>query len=196
MSELDYPPAAVELQIDQMVRNTDMQLRQMGLQGMQQYLELVNQSMEQYRDSLREQAEKFLRRNLIIAQIAEAEQLTASDEEFEEHMASMLGEESEEETEERKKSRQDLIEAMRRQPNREAIDDQIISEKAIERILAIARGEEVPEPDAQAAPAEVESSTAETEAADETEQSAETPRLEAGVEPVTETIEESEGRSS
>jgi trigger factor len=48
ISEIDYPPAAVELQIDQMIRNTDMQLRRMGLQGMEQYLKMIGQTIEEH----------------------------------------------------------------------------------------------------------------------------------------------------
>jgi trigger factor len=148
MSELNYPPAAVDLQIDQIVRNTDMQVRQMGLQGIDHYLQLVNQTMEQHRAGLRTQAETLLRRNLVIAQISEAEQIKPTEAEFDERLSQIFGEESEDATEEQKESRRGVAEMMRQSPNRAVIDDQIISEKTVARILAIARGEEVPEPGA------------------------------------------------
>jgi trigger factor len=208
MSELDYPPAAVELQIDQMMRNTDMQLRRMGMQGMQQYLQMINQSAEQYRDSLREQAEKFLRRNLVIAEVTKAEQLKVSDREFDDRLSSMFGEVTEETTEEQENSRRELMDLMRRGPNREAIDDQVLYEKTIGRILAIARGEEVPEPGAEPPAAEAESETeAEAEAESETQEETvveseavdvleEPAATEGAADPMAEVAEESEGKHS
>lgn len=161
ISELDYPPAAVEIQIEQIARNTDMQVRQMGLQGLDHYLQLTKQTAEEYRDGLREQAEILLRRNLVIAQIAEAEQIRPTDAEFVERLNQIFGAESEDATEEQKESRNGVIEMMRQAPNRAVIDDQIISEKTIERILAIARGEEVPEPGADIEEASAEEASVE-----------------------------------
>jgi trigger factor len=162
ISELDYPPAAVDLQIDHITRNTDMQVRQMGLQGLDHYLQLTKQTAEEYRNGLREQAEVLLRRNLVIAQIAEAEQIRPTDAEFVERLKQILGAENEDATEEQKESRSGVIEMMRQGTNRGVIDDQIISEKTIERILAIARGEEVPEPGV-----DVEEATGEASPVDE-----------------------------
>jgi trigger factor len=202
ISELDYPPAAVELQIDQMIRNTDMQLRRMGLQGMEQYLQMIGQTIEEHRESQREQAEKFLRRNLIIAEVTEAEQLKVGDQEFDERLSTMLGEETEEATEEQKKSRRELMDLMRSGPNRQSMEDQILYEKTIERILAIARGEEVPEPGAEPPAAEAET---ETETETETEASVvgsadepaeESAREENDTDPVAQGTEESQSKES
>lgn len=192
ISELDYPPAAVDLQIDQITRNTDMQVRQMGLNGLEHYLQLVNQTMEQYREGLREQAETLLRRNLVIAQIAEAEQIKPTDAEFEERLHQILGEEKEDATEEQKEARNGVLEMMRQSTNRTVIDDQIISEKTIERILAIARGEEVPEPgaDVEETPAEEPSAQAAEE------QAAAEASVDDTAEPVAEANEEAENRES
>lgn len=154
MSELDYPPAAVELQIDQLVRANDTQLRQMGLEGLSQYLELINQSIEQYREGLREQAERYLRRNLVLAEIAEQENLAVSDEEFEEYIESMAGPLPEDTDEEARQSRESFLEMMRADYSRPYVNDQIMSEKSIDRVLAIARGEEIPEPEAEVESAE------------------------------------------
>jgi trigger factor len=167
VSELDYPPAAVDLQIDQITRNTDMQVRQMGLQSLEHYLQLTGQTLDQYREGLREQAETLLRRNLVIAQIAEAEQIKPTDAEFVERLNLILGAENEDATDEQKESRAGVIEMMRQGPNRSVIDDQIISEKTIARILAIARGEEVPEPGADVEEAVAEEAVAEEAVAEE-----------------------------
>ncbi len=144
MSELDYPPAAIELQIDQMLRNTDMQMRQMGLQGISQYLQLVGRSPAEYRASQRESAERMLRNGLAIAEVASAEKLSVSEAEFAERLGSMFGALPEDATDEQKQQRQELLEMMQSEGNRGPLEDQIMTEKSIERILAIARGEEIP----------------------------------------------------
>lgn len=148
ISELDYPPAAVEMQIDQIIRTTDQQLRQMGLQGIQHYLQLVGRSIEQYRAEQREQAEISLRRGLVLDEIAKAEQIKAKKVEFEERLNEIFGPINAEASEEEQESRRGVLEMMRQEGNRHMIEEQIVSEKTIQRVLAIARGEEVPEPGA------------------------------------------------
>jgi trigger factor len=148
ISELDYPPAAVEMQIDQIIRTTDQQLRQMGLQGIQHYLQLVGRSIDQYRAEQREQAEISLQRGLVLDEIAKAEQIKAKKVEFEERLNEIFGPINAEASEEEQESRRGVLEMMRQDGNRHMIEEQIVSEKTIQRVLAIARGEEVPEPGA------------------------------------------------
>jgi hypothetical protein len=100
------------------------------------------------------------------------------------------------------------MDLMRRGPNREAIDDQVLYEKTIGRILAIARGEEVPEPGAEPPAAEAESETeAEAEAESETQEETvveseavdvleEPAATEGAADPMAEVAEESEGKHS
>ncbi|MEZ4639424.1 MAG: trigger factor [Caldilineaceae bacterium] len=148
ISELDYPPAAVEMQIDQMLRNTDQQLRQMGLQGIQHYLQLVGRSANDYREEQREQAESNLRRGLVLDEIAKAEQIKAKKSEFESRLEDIFGPLNEDAGDDERESREGVLAMMRQEGNRHMIEEQIISEKTVERVLAIARGDEVPEPGA------------------------------------------------
>ena len=156
---------------------------------MEQYLQMIGQTIEEHRESQREQAEKFLRRNLIIGEVTEAEQLKVGDQEFGERLSTMLGEETEEATEEQKKSRRELMDLMRSGPNRQSMEDQILYEKTIERILAIARGEEVPEPGAEPPAAETETET-EVEAGVETEVETEASVVDSAEEPAEESTGE------
>ncbi|MBX2997831.1 MAG: trigger factor [Caldilineaceae bacterium] len=202
MSELDYPPAAVDLELDQMARNTDMQVRQMGLQGLEHFLQLTGQTMQQYRDGLREQAERLLRRSLVIGQIADAERIKPTEAEFDERLNRIFGAGDEDATDEQKESRDNVLDMMRRAPNRAVIDEQIISEKTVARILAIARGEEVPElgADVDEAPAEeaaAEEASAEMASADgPSAEVAEEVTDESAAEPVAEFGEEVEHKES
>jgi trigger factor len=149
MSDVVYPPVAVDLEIDRLVRNFDMRIRQMGLQGMEQYLEMSNQTIEAYRESLREDAEKSLQIELALVEFAKCEKLEVSDEEFEEHIGDVAGPLPEDADEETVKAQIDMLEMMRADHSRPLIDSEILKDKSIKMLLAIARGEEVPEPVAE-----------------------------------------------
>ncbi len=171
MSDIDYPPVAVEMEIDRIVRNFDMRVRQMGLKGMEQYLELTNQSVEEYRESLREEAERSLLTELALVEFAQCEHLKVSDEEFEEHIGNVAGPLPEDADEEAAKAHAELLEMMRADHSRPLVDSEILKDKSIKMLLAIARGEEVPvavadaieAPDAEQ-PAEVDSDDGVTQA--------------------------------
>ena len=168
MSDVVYPPVAVDLEIDRMVRNFDMQIRQMGLQGMEQYLEMSNQTIEDYRESMRENAEKSLQIELALVEFAQREKLTVSDVEFEEHIGDMAPPLPEDADEEAVKARIDMLDMMRADHSRPHVESEILKDKSIQLLLAIARGEEVPEPEAEAG----EVTDAEQPVADVSEQAA------------------------
>ena len=150
MSDVVYPPVAVDLEIDRMVRNFDMQIRQMGLQGMEQYLEMSNQTIEEYRESMRENAEQSLQIELALVEFAQSEKLTVSDEEFEAHIGDMAGPLPEDADEEMTKSRIDMLDMMRAEHSRPHVESEILKDKSVKLLLAISRGEEIPEPVAEA----------------------------------------------
>ncbi len=161
MSELAYPPVAVDLEIDRLVRNFDMRIRQMGMQGLEQYLEMSGQKIEDYRESLREDAEKSLQVELALEELSTCEKLTVSEEEFEAHIgdaAAPLPEDADDETE---KAREDMLEMMRAEHSRPLIESEILREKSVNLLLAIARGEDIPEP-AESESEEDDQATAET----------------------------------
>ena len=166
MSDIDYPPVAVELEIDRLVRNLDIQVRQMGLQGMEQFLEMTNQTIEEYRESMRESAEASLRNELALGELAQSESLEVSDEEFEEHIVDVAGPLPEDADEETAKAHADMLEMMRGENSRPMLDSEILRSKSIKMLLAIARGEEVPQAAAR------EAAEDDDAAADESDESA------------------------
>lgn len=146
MSDLAYPPVAVDLEIDRLVRNFDMRIRQMGMQGLEQYLEMSGQKIEDYRESLREDAEKSLQVELALEELSTCEKLTVSEEEFESHIGDAAAPLPEDADEEAVKAREDMMEMMRAEHSRPLIESEILREKSVGLILAIARGEDIPEP--------------------------------------------------
>jgi trigger factor len=168
-STLVYPPVVVEDQIDVMVNEFERQLRNYGMGSLEDYLRQIGQSTEQYRDSIREQAETIARRNLVISELYRKEGIGVSDEEIEQRVNTMVGADEEEATD----SARALRDMMRSGAGRSILESQILQEKALERLLAIVRGEEIPEPSApqpesaQAEAASTESPAAEATAASE-----------------------------
>lgn len=157
MAEMDYPPVVVEDQIDSMVSEFSRQLRMYGIENLEAYLNQTGQSMEEYRESLREQAEIAARRSLVISELYQQEGITVSDEEIEERIQQMVEDfGGEDASEEQAEVAEMLAENMRSGSGRPILESQIIQEKSLERLLAIARGEELPEPGAPRAEEEAE----------------------------------------
>jgi trigger factor len=140
ISQLDYAPVVIEDQIDSMVSEFDRQLRQFGIDGIENYLKQVGQSLEDYRERLRPDAQKLAERNLVLSEILRTESLQASDAEVEARIVTMLGGEEAAKTE----SAQSVAEQLRNGPSRAMLESQVLREKALQRLLAIVRGEEVP----------------------------------------------------
>ncbi|MCY3708349.1 MAG: trigger factor [Caldilineaceae bacterium] len=177
MSDLVYPPVAVELEIDRLVRNVDMRVRQMGMQGLQQFLEYSNQTIEDYRESSRDEAEKSLQIDLALVEFAQRENLKVSDEEFEEHIGNVAGSLPEDADEEAEKVHADTLEMMRADHSRPLIESEILKDKSVKLLLAIARGEDVPEPDTDDGESEEDEQSTE-EDSDQGEISAESEHVE------------------
>ncbi len=172
-STMDYPPTVVEDQIDTMASQLERQLREYGIENIQQYLQQIGQSLEDYRESLRPQAEIMAKRNLLISELFRREAIGVTDEEIDERIDQMVGDETEESAE----GVRALRSMMKSGSGRSVLESQILQEKSIARLLAIVRGDELPELPAPGSEPEAVEATAATETSAETstEMSAEIP---------------------
>ena len=139
---LNYPPVVVEDQLDAMLNDYEQRLRQFGIESLQGYFEQTGQDMEEYREGQREDAEKIAQRNLVISEILRSEFIFATDEDIEEKIAEFVGETSEDE--EVQAQADALASMLRSGPGRPMLETQILQEKALDRILEIVRGEDLP----------------------------------------------------
>ena len=80
----DVPPVMVDRRIDSILHDTSHQLPQ-GV-TLDQFLAMQGQTMDQARDSLRADAEMSIRREMVVETIADAEEITLTDEEIEERV--------------------------------------------------------------------------------------------------------------
>lgn len=164
-STLVYPPVVIEDQLDAMMNNFADQVRRIGFDKLETYFEAVGQDMDEFREQQREEATRIAERNLILSELINVEKIRVEDEDIEEQLQTMFGETDEAEMNEQMRS---SLEMFRDGPGRSLIESQVLTQKALDFIRAIARGEEVPEPAAEdeAADATDEAAGATDEAAD------------------------------
>jgi len=141
ISQLEYPPAVIEDQIDAMMQDMDQRLRQYGLDGMGALLRQTRQTEDQYREQLRPEATKIAQRNLVLSEVIEQEAIEASDEDIEARIQQMV---SVDENGEISESSAELAAVLRSSGGRTMIISQVLTEKAVSLLQALARGEEPP----------------------------------------------------
>ena len=150
-STLNYPPVVIEDQLDTMINEFEQTLRRLGIESLEAYLRQAGgQTLEEYRERLRPEAKKLAEQNLILSEVLRTERLTVAEDEFEARIQEIAGSQ-EGATDE---SARGLADMLRNGPGRSIVESQILREKALKQLLAIARGEEVPpipEPEAPAA---------------------------------------------
>ncbi|MFD1772549.1 trigger factor [Paenibacillus rhizophilus] len=87
-AEVEIPEAMIDSEVQNMVRDFDMRLRQQGM-NMDMFLSFSGQTQEDLRAQMTNDAEKRVRNNLVLEVIAKEENIKVSDEEFEEELSKM-----------------------------------------------------------------------------------------------------------
>lgn len=142
MSILNYPPAVIEDQIDGMLNDTHNRIRQMGIEeGLNALLSSTKQTVEQYREQLRPEAERIARRNLVLSQVIQAENIHLHKEEVDARIRQMVGVTEGEAIPEGAES---LVEMLSSGAGLNMVSSELLTGKAIAFLLAMARGEEAP----------------------------------------------------
>jgi len=134
MATVEYPPEAVDEMVDRLVEQIEQRVRREQRMSLQDYLRVTKKTEEQLRADLRPEAEERLRRSLVISRLIEAEELTVSDEEIEQRIteiSQLLGEQADE-----------VRRYFQSEERRRTMARDLLVEKALERLTAIARGEE------------------------------------------------------
>ena len=85
---LEVPEAMIETETQTMLREVEQNLSQQGL-NMELFQQLTGKTMEDMKAEMSEQAEKRVKFNLILAEIAKAENIEISDEKIDEKLAEM-----------------------------------------------------------------------------------------------------------
>ncbi|MBX3013259.1 MAG: trigger factor [Caldilineaceae bacterium] len=148
-AKLNYPPVVIEDQIDSMINEMEMQLRRFGIQDIESFYRQTGQDRDQTRTNLRPEATRQAERNLLLSELLRIENLTISDEEVEARINVLLANNDPE-------TSQQLAAMFRHESGRAILESQLLREKSIDRLLAIARGkgDEEPAPATAATPTE------------------------------------------
>lgn len=81
-SEAEVPKVLIDNQIEMMLQDQDMRLKQQGI-SLEQYVEMLGQTMDMVRDSARPSAERYVKTEIALNRIAELEEVEVSEEELE-----------------------------------------------------------------------------------------------------------------
>lgn len=161
MVEVDYPEAMLEHEVEQRIEEFDSRLKQSGL-TLEDYKKINEVDDETLFEDFKPEAAKRLKRGLILTELVEEEQLSVSDDEVEDEIATLtlsFGTEA----------------AMARQfflgdEAKRSIRNQLMTDKALDRLIAIAKGEA---PEIGAEPTNDGQADVDTEETDDTDESEE-----------------------
>jgi len=130
--KVSYPQVVVDKQLDEMVEDFDRQLRQQGL-NLDDYLSLNKLTLEAVREDFRKSAVTQIERGLTLGEITEAEQLVVSDTEIEDETQTRLLSFG---------AQASVAKTLMTSPAmRQTIANRLMTDKALERLAQIGRGE-------------------------------------------------------
>jgi trigger factor len=134
-----YPPVLLENQLDALMEDLDQSLQQREHLKLADYLKVKGKTMEEMRAENRERAEISLKRSLVLSRFIELEDLAVDKDEVDSRTSAL---EAQFGTQLDEKTRQ-VINSDRMRSSM-ALD--LLTSKAYARLVALARGEEVPLP--------------------------------------------------
>ncbi len=138
-----YPPVLIEQEMDDILHNLDHRLRDQGL-TLEDYLKIEKKSREEFREEQKPNAEERLKRALVLGKLVELEGIDLQPDDVVgriEQLSAMWGERADE-----------MRKALNVDATRRSLTVDMLTERAMQRLMAIARGETVPDL-APAAPA-------------------------------------------
>jgi len=129
-TRVEYPPVLVEQEIASLMRDRDMALRERG--GLRNYLKTVKKTEEQLREELRPRAVEQVRQELVLGKVAEEEKVTVEPTEIETDIESMMKGAGE--------GNEKLQELFGTPQARQVVENRMIAQKAVQRLVDIAMG--------------------------------------------------------
>ncbi len=90
-TEIDIPDEMINSQIDNMVRDMDMQMRYQGL-DLKTYMQYTGQTMDAIRAQYKDESEKRVKTTLVLEKVAQVEDIAVSDEDVEAEYENISGE--------------------------------------------------------------------------------------------------------
>jgi trigger factor len=134
-ASVSYPPAVLEEELERMLRDLSVRLRGQNL-TLEDYLKVESKSLDELREEIEPDARERIARGLILGEIVDREDLDVGDEEIDEEIDRIMQPIGDE-------GAPELRKAFKSEAGRRRVALDLLTEKAIARLLAIARGEEI-----------------------------------------------------
>jgi len=141
-AQVTYPPVVLENETDHLMRDLEMRLSSQNL-AFDDYLKIEGKNVEEIRDELKPAAEERVSRGLVLGQVVEEENLEVDDEEITQEIDRMLESLGD-------SGNDSLKEVFDTPEGRNRIGMDLLTKKAIDRLMDISKGEaedEKPEDD-------------------------------------------------
>ncbi|GAB4323084.1 MAG: trigger factor [Phototrophicales bacterium] len=148
ISEFTYPEAMVDDFIDDLVKELEERLKQQGI-SLEQFLNIMQKTNEELRADYREAAEVNIKRSLALGEILLQEHVSVPEEDIDaqiDEMVVQFGEQAE--------TIRQIFDTPRMRSN---IRQNLLQKALYDRIIAIAKGEEIPAPKAEESQEDVQS---------------------------------------
>jgi trigger factor len=132
-STIDFPPVLVEREVDHLI-NEEARNFSDGVKGLENYLTNAKKTLEQHGEDLKPAATDRVKAYLVTSKIAELEGITVSDEEVDQSIDKMAGEDP---------GRKEEIKALFNQPRpHESLRDMMVINKAMDFLTKLVTGQE------------------------------------------------------
>lgn len=129
ISEVEYPPILVDREIERLLNEESRHFHQ-GIKGLTNYLKSVDRTLDEHLEELRPIASRRVARSLVLAKIAEEENIEVGEAEIDEEVEKILKDAG--------KQTEELSKLLDLAQTRESIKQFIIARKTVERLVQIA----------------------------------------------------------
>lgn len=138
-AEVEIPEAMVNNEVENMVRDFDNRLRSQGM-NLELYMNFSGQTVDDLRAQMKDDAEKRVRNNLVLEQIAKAEDIKVAEEDVDKELAEMA--------EAYKRTPEEIRNILAANRSLDSLNEEILIRKTIEFLLE--NSKEVPAEQAEA----------------------------------------------
>lgn len=132
-ADIEFPPVMLEQELNDLLQDHDRFFRQQGM-PLDDFLRVSGKSLEEYREEQRPHAEQRLRRRLALTELVEQEELGVEETEVLQEIEGRVSGQPDE-------SSDRLRELLRSATGRQLVQTDLLSRKAMRRLVAIASGE-------------------------------------------------------
>lgn len=131
-AEINFPPVLLDEEITDMLQEVDRSFRQRNF-SLTDQLKLENRTIQEFRDEIKPDAEARLKRSLVLGKIVEDQKISVDDAEINSEITQLRAQFPQ--------TNKDIEQLLNHPAQRHRIELDLLTQKAVERISLIARGQ-------------------------------------------------------